>query len=188
MVDTKPATKLTYHDYRNTPDDERWELLDGELVMAPSPTPAHQRISFRLSLVLHTFVDRMGLGEVIPAPLDVVLSETEVVQPDLLFVSSERAHIITTENIRGAPDLVVEILSPSTTSRDWRTKMDLYAQHGVREYWLVDPEAQRVWVMAGAEGELNEVANYGRDDVLASPALAGFTVGLDQVFPARVTS
>ena len=154
MVDTKPTTKLTYEDYRKTPDDERWELLDGELVMAPSPNVPHQDISGTLFVLLKLFVDSAGLGRVFHAPLDVVLSETNVVQPDLLFVSHERADILTEANVQGAPDLVVEILSPSTTSRDWRIKLDLYAQHGVREYWVVDPNGQRVWVMSGGDGEL----------------------------------
>ena len=188
MVDTKPTTKLTYEDYCKTSDDERWELLDGELVMAPSPTTAHQRVSGKLFRLLADFVEGADLGELLGAPLDVVLSDTNVVQPDLLFVSTGRQHIITDTNIQGAPDLVVEILSPSTTSRDWRIKMDLYAQHGVREYWIVDPEGQRVWVMAGGDGVLDEVGNYARGDTLISPTLTGFSTALDQVFPERVSS
>ena len=188
MTDVKPTTKLTYDDYRKTPDDERWELLNGELVMAPSPVTARQRASRRLLRMLDAFVDQMGVGEMFYAPFDVVLSEANVLQPDLIFVSNEREHIITRENIQGAPDLVVEVLSPSTASRDWRIKLNLYAQHGVREYWVVDPDGQRIWVMAGHDGELNEVANYGRGDVLTSPTLSGFSANLDQVFPARVDS
>ena len=188
MVEARPTTKLTYEDYQKTPDDERWELLDGELVMAPSPTTTHQRTLRRLFLMLNSFVDQMGLGEVLSAPLDVILSDANVVQPDVLFVSNQREHIIDDTNIKGAPDLVVEILSPSTASRDWRTKLDLYAQHGVREYWVVDPDGQRVWVMAGTDGTLTELANYGRGDTLTSPTLTGFTANLDQVFPARVAS
>ena len=188
MVDAKPKTKLTYEDYRNTPDDERWELLNGELVMAPSPKTTHQEISGNLFFLLRLFVGQMALGRVFVAPLDVVLSDRNVLQPDVLFVSSQREHIITEDNIQGAPDLVVEVLSPSTASRDWRIKLDLYAQHGVREYWVVDPDGQRIWVMAGSDGQLNEVANYGRDDTLTSPTLTGLSANLDQVFPARVVS
>ena len=188
MVDTKPTTKLTYEDYCKTSDDERWELLDGELVMAPSPNVPHQDLSGNLFVLLKLFVDRMELGRAFHAPLDVVLSDTSVVQPDLLFVSNERTDILTDANIQGAPDLVVEILSPSTTSRDWRIKLDLYAQHGVREYWIVDPDSQRVWVMAGGDGALDEVGNYARGDTLTSPTLTGFSAPLDQVFPERVPS
>ena len=188
MVDTKPTTKLTYEDYCKTPDDERWELLDGELVTVPSPNVLHQDLSGNLFVLLKLFVDRMALGRVFHAPLDVVLSDTSVVQPDLLFVSNERTDILTEANVQGAPDLVIEILSPSTTSRDWRIKMDLYAQHGVREYWIVDPDGQRVWVMAGGDGTLEEVGNYARNDTLTSPTLTGFNTALDQVFPERVPS
>ena len=188
MVDIKRTTKLTYDDYRKTPDDERWELLDGELVMAPSPNVPHQDIAGSLFVFLKLFVDQMGLGRVFIAPLDVVLSDTNVVQPDLLFVSTERQHIVTETNIQGTPDLVVEVLSPSTTSRDWRIKLDLYAQHGVQEYWVVDPEAQRIWVMVQTEGSLSETANHGRGDTLVSPLLTGFSASLDQVFPVRANT
>ena len=182
MVGIKPAAKLTYEDYRKTPDHERWELLNGELIMPPSPGTAHQRVSRRLETRLDAFVEERGLGEVFDAPIDVVLSDVNVLQPDLLFVSTEQEHIITPENIRGAPDLVVEILSPSTASRDWRDKHDLYAEHGVREYWVVDPDAQRVWVMVQRDGVFDEVGVYGRGDVLTSPTVKDFTVNLDEIF------
>jgi Uma2 family endonuclease len=184
MAETGARTKSTYDDYRKTPDDERWELLDGELVMAPSPTSFHQRVAGKLYRLLSDFVDSRGLGEVFIAPLDVVLSDVNVVQPDVLFVSSLRADIVTRESIRGAPDLVVEVLSPATASRDWRVKLDLYANHGVSEYWVVDPDGQRVWVMARSEGMLNEMGNYGIGEALASPTLEGFTANLDEVFQA----
>jgi Uma2 family endonuclease len=182
MVGIKPAAKLTYEDYRKTPDHERWELLNGELIMPPSPGTAHQRVSQRLGRRLGVFVEERSLGEVFAAPTDVVLSDANVLQPDLLFVSTEQEHIITPENIRGAPDLVVEILSPSTASRDWRDKHDLYAEHGVREYWVVDPDAQRVWVMVQRDGVFDEVGVYGRGDVLTSPTVKDFTVNLDEIF------
>jgi Uma2 family endonuclease len=182
VAEAKPKTKLTSEDYLTTSDDERWELLDGELVKPLSPNTAHQTLAFYLVLTLGNFVQEKGLGQVRFAPYDVVLSNFDVLQPDVLFVSAEREHIISHENIQGAPDLVVEILSPSTASRDWRIKLDLYAEHGVLEYWVVDPDAQRVWVMTRREGALVEVGNYGREDVLASPILPGFSVSLDKVF------
>ena len=106
MAQAKPARKLTYDDYCKTPDDQRWELINGELIMAPTPNIAHQSVSIRLLLALNGFVEGAGLGEVFHAPLDVVLSNVNVVQPDL----------------------VAEALSPSAASRDWRTKMDLLAR------------------------------------------------------------
>ena len=183
MVAAKPAAKLTYEDYRKTPEDERCELLDGELVMAATPNIAHQRVSGRLELHLRAFVQEKGLGEVFDAPTDVVLSDTDVVQPDLLFISKGRADIITADNVQGAPDLVVEVLSPTTARRDWRDKLDLYSKHGVREFWLVDPQTEIVWVLLPNEGSL-EIANiYGEGDTLASSTLEGFTLGLDELFP-----
>ena len=184
MVEATTAVKLTYEDYAKTPDDERCELLNGELIMAPSPTLAHQHVSSNLVQGLGSFVRRNRLGYVYHAPCDVVLSETTVVQPDVLFISNEQAHILTRENVRGAPALVVEILSPSTAGRDWRDKLDLYAEHGVGEYWVVDPDGRRVWVMALEAGGFREAGTYGEGDTLASPTLEGFALDLGDVFGA----
>ena len=112
---TRPKIKFTVDDYMTTPDDKRFQLLDGELILAPSPTSKHQAISLALSSALHQFVRQNGLGIVRYAPLDVFLSEYDVVQPDLLFVSNDRSDIVTEANIQGAPDLVVEILSPGVS-------------------------------------------------------------------------
>ena len=184
MVGPKPRTKLTYEDYAKTPDDERWELLDGELIMAPSPNEAHQSVEGNLGARLFIFVQDRGLGKVYFAPFDVVLSDTDVVQPDIIFVSREREHIITHANIQGAPDLVVEILSPSTAQRDRGVKRRLYAEHGVKEYWQVEPEAQTVTVLLLRDGVFEEAGAYSKGQSLSSPTLEGFTVSLDEIFPA----
>ena len=152
MINVK--TRLTYADYLETSDDERYELLKGELVMSPSPKEIHQHISGILYLAIGAFVRERSLGKVYFAPFDVVLSDTNVVQPDLLFVSNERAGIITQDNVQGAPDLVVEILSPATAERDRTLKLDLYAQYGVKEYWIVDPDAETSTVCCGARAAL----------------------------------
>ena len=182
MVTAQPTIKLTYADYCLTPDDERYELLDGELIVAPAPNSAHQRIDIRLGVLLHLFVNEGNLGEVFTAPYDVVLSETDVVQPDLLFISNEHAYIITPANAHGAPDLVVEILSPSTAERDRTFKRALYARYGVHEYWLVDPETRTVTVLLLDDGVFAEVAHYGAGQTLTSPTLPGFTTNLDDIF------
>ena len=182
MVVSTPAARFTYEDYRNTPEDQRCELLDGDLVMTAAPNIAHQRVSSRLERRLAAFVEERGLGEVFDAPTDVVLSDTDVVQPDLLFVSKERADIVTNENVRGAPDLIVEVLSPTTAGRDWREKRDLYSKHGVREYWLADPQTEIVWVLLPNEGSLEVAAIYGDGDTLMSPTLEGLILGLGQIF------
>ena len=150
MTTRGQRTRATYEDYLNTPDEVRYELLDGELVMVPSPGATHQRIVMRIAMALQPYVKRMELGEFFIAPFDVVLwdgDEANVVEPDLLFVSTARAGIITEANVQGAPDLVVEVLSPSTESRDRGYKRELYARHGVGEYWLVDPDARTVTVL-----------------------------------------
>ena len=175
-------TKLTYQDYANTPDDERYELIDGVLIVVPAPNIAHQESHASLGSQMWSFVRQHGLGRVFLAPTDVVLSDTDVVQPDVLFISKERQHIITEANIQGAPDLVVEILSPSTSRHDWREKRDLYAEHGVNEYWVVDTANKVVYVMLLKDGVLEIVETYASGDVLTSPTLKGFEVSVNDLF------
>ncbi len=179
------TTKLTYEDYLKTSDDERYELLDGELITMPAPSIAHQHVAVKLATRLDTFVEDKDLGVVYFAPTDVVLSETHVVQPDLLFISSERAGIVTSANIQGAPDLLVEIRSDSTAERDETRKRQLYAEYGVREYWLVDPEARTITVLPlGADGYA-ERATYTEGQTLTSSTLEGFSANLDEIFLSR---
>ena len=177
-----PKTKLTYEDYMKTSDDERWELIDGDLIEMPSPTVPHQRVDALLGSKLVIFVIEGSLGEVFHAPIDVVLSNTVVVQPDLVFVSAERSDIITHRNIQGAPDLVVEIRSPPTEEYDWTTKYRLYEEHGVREYWLADPEACTVTVFTLSEDGYQLAGIYTREETLESPLLKGFSLNLDDIF------
>ena len=176
------GTGLTYEDYLKTPDDERYELVHGELSMVPSPNRAHQRVVARLGSRMELFVEEKGLGEVYFAPFDVVLSDKDVVQPDLLFVSNERAHVSTPDNIQGAPDMVIEVRSPSTAELDWTVKRELYARHGVKEYWLVDPESMTATVLLLGDHEFEEVSTYWKGQTLRSPSLEGFTVNLDEIF------
>ncbi|MYA22060.1 MAG: Uma2 family endonuclease, partial [Gemmatimonadetes bacterium] len=126
------------------------------------------------------------LGEVFSAPCDVVLSNADVVQPDLLFVSNERAHLLLGgDNVLGAPDLVVEILSPSTAGRDRTLKRSLYAKHGVKEYWLVDPDARTVPVLRLEERAFAVESIYGEGQTMTSPSLVGFTADLNEIFGPR---
>ena len=176
MVAQKPRLNLTYEDYRTTPEDKRYELLDGELIMAPAPDEPHRRAQAELGTMLFTFVKQNNLGRVYFAPTDGVLSDVDVVQPDLLFISNERRHIITHTSIQGAPDLVVEILSPSTASRDKGYKRSLYAQHGVKEYWMSGTAPGAVTVLLLGENGFEVVGTYGEGDTLISPTLEGFTL------------
>ena len=155
MVTTRTRPWPTYEDYLNIPGDDRYELINGEFILVSAPNTAHQRFSFRLSMSLGNFVLLGDLGEILVAPYEVLLTDPEginIIQPDIIFVSKEREHIITPANIQGAPDLIVEILSPSTGRRDRTTKRDLYARHGVEEYWIADPELQTVIVMLLKDG------------------------------------
>ena len=176
--------KFSYEDYKSLPESEtrRYELIEGELVMVPSPNEYHQRISGRLEFILRAFVEDKNLGRVYDAPFDVVFSEEDVVQPDILFVSKERFSIITEEEIRGAPDLVVEIFSPATAERDRTYKKTLYARHGVKEYWIVDPEEKTIKVMALGKAGFESSGSYGKRDTLRTSTFPGLAINLSEVF------
>ena len=183
MPTAQPVFKFTYEDYRTAPPDKRYELLDGDLVMVPAPNLKHQTVQVRLGERLARFVRENSLGMLFFAPCDVVLSDTDVVQPDLLFVSSDRAHLLSSgENVRGAPDLVIEILSPATAERDRGYKRALYAKHGVAEYWLVDPSAETVLIHRLDSRSLVVARTFRREQTLRSPLLPGFALDLEDVF------
>lgn len=176
--------KLTYADYLTWSDDgRRYELYEGELQMVPSPSVRHQRLCRNLELLLGVFVSRHQRGEVLHAPLDVVFSEDIFVQPDILFVSQERGHIIGSQHIAGAPDLVVEVLSPGTEPRDRTYKLQLYCRYGVREYWLVDPETETVEVLALSLDGAQLEGRYGADDIVSSQVLAGLQFRVREILP-----
>ena len=182
MVTTRPRTRLTYEDYLTTPDDKRYELLDGELKLAPAPRTTHQSVQIAIGSPMFRFVHEGSLGRIFLAPTDVVLSDSDVVQPDIIFVSNERARIITEPNIQGAPDLVIEILSPSTASRDRGYKRTLYEQHGVKEYWMADLDSATITVLVLRNGRFQTVGTYGKGDTVTSSVLDGFSINIDQLF------
>ena len=183
MATTQSVVKFTYENYLTTPEDERYELLDGDLIMVAAPNLKHQRVLLELARRLAQFIDDRGLGELFIAPCDVVLSDTNVVQPDLLFISREREHLLSDgQKVRGAPDLVIEILSPSSVETDRRTKRDLYGAHGVAEYWLVDPIAETVSIHRQRGDVLAATDTFGRGQTLRSLLFAGLELRLDDVF------
>jgi len=144
--------KWTYEDYARLPEDgNRYEVLDGELYVSPSPWTRHHAVSRNLTFLLHVHVSDRSLGEVYHAPIDVIFSPTMVAVPDIVFVAAGRKSIITERAIEGAPDVIVEILSPWTVRQDRVVKASLYARHGVRHYWIIDPEACsfETFVLAG---------------------------------------
>jgi Uma2 family endonuclease len=175
--------KLDYDDYASMPDDgKRYEILDGELAVTASPVVRHQRVSRNLEFLLHAYVSAHGLGEVFDAPLTVILDAHTIVEPDLVFVSSARAAIVKERFIDGAPDLLVEILSPSTAARDRGAKAKLYAQLGVDEYWIVDADARTLDVFERSETAYRASGALREDDRFSPRLLPGLTIALSSVW------
>ncbi|HEY3367967.1 MAG TPA: Uma2 family endonuclease [Symbiobacteriaceae bacterium] len=177
-----PRVKLTYQDYLQMPEEQRYEVLEGDLRMVPAPGFLHQQVLSNLHSAMNAFVKQRDLGRVYFAPLDVILDEDSVVQPDLLVILKEHLSIIKPEGVRGAPDLVVEVLSPATAHRDRGVKRRLYGRYGVQEYWLVDPQERTVEVMRLSDGLLETVSLYAAGAGLHSPLFPDLTLTLDDVF------
>jgi Uma2 family endonuclease len=181
-----PRVKLTYDDFLLFPDDgKRHELIDGEHYVTPSPNRRHQAIVGNLHGLIWNHLQRHPAGRVFAAPFDVLFSEFDVVEPDLLYISRERFDSITTlQHVRGAPDLVVEVGSPTTRKRDETTKRRLYERAGVQEYWIVDPESDTIKVYrrtASGFGRTAELA-LEHSDTLETPLLPGLELPLAKVF------
>ncbi len=151
------------------------ELWDGELIMSPSPSFFHQLIVDRFHDALKAHVRPRRLGTTAAAPLDMVLTNTRVTQPDVVFISNARQHIIQTR-LMGAADLVCEVISPTSRRRDRIDKRDLYEQHGVKEYWMIDPEAGTVEVLHLASGEYQLVGRWQAGETAESRLLKGLRV------------
>lgn len=156
------------------------ELWDGELIMSPTPTPNHQSIVLRLSHLLDDFVRKEKAGKVFLSPLDIVLSQHRVVQPDLFFISNANKHIIQ-DRVRGVPDLAVEVISPGTWKRDRVEKKSLYEQVGIAEYWIVDPESHTIEVFALINGSY-QLHGRGIDaEAVQSKLLSGFKISFNEL-------
>ena len=178
--------KLTYDDFLLFPDDgKRHELIDGEHYVTPSPNIRHQTILGNLHFLMRAWLEQHPVGRVFMAPLDVVFTQFDVVEPDLLFVSRHRAaDILTAKHVTGAPDVVVEIGSRSTRKRDETIKRRLYERSGVSEYWIVDPDLDVVRVYRHRDGRFDRPVELRADagDVLTSPHLDGLEMPLGRVF------
>jgi Uma2 family endonuclease len=175
-------TRLTYDDYCLLPDDgKRYEIIDGELFVTPSPRILHQIVVSQLLSELLTFAKKQGLGRVLAAPVDVVFSEFDVVEPDIVYISKQRASVMTEKNLQGAPDLAIEVLSESTEKRDRTTKLKLYAKFGVNEYWIIDPYGPSAEIYRRVEEGLTLVAKLSAAESLTSPMLPGFSVSLREL-------
>ncbi|MDR4503197.1 MAG: Uma2 family endonuclease [Candidatus Scalindua sp.] len=174
--------KYTYEDYVMMSDDKRYELIEGELLMTPSPTTGHQRILRKLEFLLEKFVNEKNLGEIFFTPCDVYLDEGNVVQPDIMFISKERLNIIGEKNIQGAPCITIEIISKSSAYRDMVQKKKLYAQFGVKEYWIVIPEDEsiEIYLLDNTAYKLFKI--YRDNDIIETPGLKGFNKRLKNIF------
>lgn len=187
MSVVNPNVRFSYDDYQSLPEsmEKRYELLDGDMLMVPAPSTSHQRVSRNLEFLLLQFIREHRLGEVFDAPVDVVFGQgkqREVVQPDILWVSRERKDIVTEQEIQGAPDLIVEILSPGTEERDRGYKKALYARYGVKECWIVDPIAQTIEIHVPTAREVVLHASFQKGEILSSPLLGGLRIDTTEVF------
>lgn len=179
------STRLTYEDYLLLPNDgRRHEIIDGEHYVNPAPAPKHQIVSMNLSGTLWQYATRESAGQVITAPCDVILGPDDVLQPDILFVKSQRTDIITGRGIEGAPDLVVEILSPSSAARrfDEGVKLKRYDRFGVAEYWIVNPDDAWIKVYRRSERGLSLVDQIASGSI-TSPLFPGLSLPLEDIFP-----
>lgn len=181
------GARLTYDDFLLFPDDgKRHEIIDGEHFVTASPNLRHQELVGRLYLAIGNYLSRVpGVGRVFLSPLDVVLSYYDVVEPDLLFVAGDQLDILTPKNVQGAPALVVEVLSDSTRGRDLTLKRRLFERASVREYWVVDPDAETVRVFRVSQpDELSLAVELSADaaDVVTTSLLPGFELSLAVLF------
>ena len=178
--------KLSYEDYALIPDDgRRHEIIDGDHVMSPAPKTKHQRLVGDLFFYLSAHVRERGLGEVFVAPFDVLLSDHDIVQPDVVFVSDARLGIVDEDNCKGAPDLVIEVLSGSTRRRDLIEKRKRYETFGVAEYWVVDPDVDAVQTFRpDADGRYQRADDLTAEagGTLASPLFPDWRLPLTDLF------
>jgi Uma2 family endonuclease len=180
------AVKLTYDDFVHFPDDgRRHELIDGEHYVTPSPNTKHQRVVGHLHLLIGAWLEHHPIGQVFLSPYDVVFSAFDVVEPDLLYLSNERAtEVLTPLHARGVPELVIEIASKGTRKRDETIKRRLYERAGVSEYWLVDPMRDIVRLYRRDDQVFGEPLELSRiaGDVLTTPLLPGLALPLARIF------
>ncbi len=177
--------KQTIKDYKLLPEGAPYQLIEGELVMTPSPTTFHQIISGNLFGKMRDRVKEKGEGLVLFAPIDIYLDDENVFQPDLVFISKQRRDIIKDDGIHGAPDMVIEILSPSTAYYDIKKKYKMYEKFSVKEYWIVDPEMKGVELFSLTEqSKFLLSASLTEQGTVKSGILNGFEMTLEEIFLA----
>ena len=174
--------KLTYADYAELPSDgKRYQILDGELNVTPAPIPRHQQVVGELHLLLAPVLRQTG--QVFISPIDVLLGDHNILQPDIVYIGHERAHILGPKNIQGAPDLVVEVLSASTRRVDVLVKSAIYARHKVPSYWIADPDLDRLEIhQLDDDGAYQQTRLYQSPQVAEPPDYPELHIPLKQVF------
>lgn len=171
--------KFTYKDYLYLPDDgKRYQIIEGEVHMVPAPVPYHQEILFRLAQLVRNFVEEKGLGKLFIAPCDVVLSREDVIQPDIFFIRKERSDIIGEKNIRGAPDLIIEITSSYTEKLDRILKKALYERYKVGEYWIIDPARKKAEIFTLSGNIYESLGIYKEKGIIKSRLIEGLEIDL----------
>lgn len=177
--------RVSYADLERAPEDgRRYELYDGEVVVVPSPLPRHQIVALNLCSLFDAYASEHG-GLVLISPIDIVFSEYDVVQPDVVFFEASRRHLVRLDApIRHAPDLAIEVLSPTTAATDRGKKMRMLARYGVREYWIVDPVAETIEIYTLASGTYALAQTLVATDQIRSPLLPDLSFAASQVFPS----
>jgi Uma2 family endonuclease len=174
---------LTVENYKLLPETgPRYQLIQGDLYMAPAPNRFHQEISRNLQYELHSYLKRTPIGKLFNAPFDHYLDEVNVFQPDLIVVLNERLGILSEEGAEGAPELVFEILSPKTRSLDLMNKKQEYARAGVKELWIIDPEPRSITIHEFASDGVEKTRQLHEADTLSTDLLPGFDLAVATIF------
>ena len=174
--------KKTVKDYESLPEGSPYQLIDGEFVMSPAPKFDHQRVLKRLFLKFFEVVEQKGRGEVIFSPIDVYLDEENAFQPDLVVILKNSKDKISQRGVEGAPDMVVEVLSPSTAYYDLKKKKDVYEKKGVQEYWVVDPEMGEIEVYTNEGGSFRLLQKAKREGKVRSSLIKGLEIDAKELF------
>lgn len=188
MVTAKPKGKYTYDDFAAKPDDEKWELIDGVLYqMASGAIARHQEVGENLGRLFMDHIWPRRMGRLYRPRFDLILPGETAVEPDLMFVSGARRSVITTRGCEGPPDLVVEVLSPSNPRHDLERKRELYARHGIPEYFILDPHEETLLALAepvisAGEGAYGSERLYRPGDTLIIAAMTGLAVAVADIF------
>lgn len=182
LVEIEKKKVYTLEDYLMLPEGAPYQLIKGELVMSPSPSTIHQEILKILGVKLVNVAEGRGMGKVYFAPIDVYFSDKDVYQPDIIFISKDRVNIIGERKIEGAPDLIIEILSPATAYYDLRIKKETYEKAGVKEYWIIDPMEKIIEIYQNTKEGFKPLYVVQTEGEVSSAIIEGFKLSLRELF------